>query len=105
MQTPTVFWLLLCNEHSVDNDMTTHIKLTGFKLRIITLMYLGPAKKPAGLAECGQGGSHSNETDHDNELSTFIIGLSDLTLVIIKGEGVKCKNFFCIIINVSIKKI
>ena len=25
-------------------------------------------------------------TDFDNELSTFIIGLSDLTLVIIKGE-------------------
>ena len=26
-------------------------------------------------------------TECDNELSTFIIGLSDLTLVIIKGEG------------------
>ena len=26
-------------------------------------------------------------TEYDNELSTFIIGLSDLTLVIIKGEG------------------
>ena len=29
----------------------------------------------------------SDNCDFDNELSTFIIGLSDLTLVIIKGEG------------------
>ena len=24
MLMPTFFWLLLCNEHSVDNDMMTH---------------------------------------------------------------------------------
>ena len=29
----------------------------------------------------------SEDTNLDNELSTFIIGLSDLTLAIIKGEG------------------
>ena len=29
----------------------------------------------------------TDDSDYDNELSTFIIGLSDLTLVIIKGEG------------------
>ena len=31
--------------------------------------------------------SRPADSDFDNELSTFIIGLSDLTLVIIKGEG------------------
>ena len=62
-------------------------------------MYLGLAKKPAGLAERGQGGSPSDDSDHDNELSTFIIGLSDLTLVIIKEEGLEHKKLFCIIIN------
>ena len=78
--------------------MMTH-KTNWIQLRVITLMYLGPAKKPAGLAEHGQRGSQSNEMDHDNELSTFILGLSDLTPVIIKGKGVECKNFFCIIKN------
>ena len=37
----------------------------------------------------------SDDTDYDNELSTFIIRLSDLedlTLVIIKGEGVDRKK-------------
>ena len=29
----------------------------------------------------------SSSTDFDNELSTFVIGLSDLALVVIKGEG------------------
>ena len=33
-------------------------------------------------------------SDFDNELSTFIIGLSDLTLVVIKGKEVKCMMFF-----------
>ncbi len=36
-----------------------------------------------GLMSRHRGGS----SDFDNELSTFIIGLSDLTLVMIKGEG------------------
>ena len=31
--------------------------------------------------------SKTESSDYDNELSTFVIGLSDLTLVIIKGEG------------------
>ena len=29
----------------------------------------------------------SKNDDYDNELATFVIGLSDLTLVVIKGEG------------------
>ena len=42
----------------------------------------------------------SNRSDYDNELSTFIIGLSDLTLVIIKGEGNEMQDVLPLAIHV-----
>ena len=39
-------------------------------------------------------------SDYDNELSTFIIGLSDLTLVIIKGEGSEMHDVLPLAIHV-----
>ena len=49
-----------------------------------------------------------DDTDYDNELSISIIGLSgltDLTLVIIKGEGVDRKKFSEPIKNILKKKL
>ena len=42
-------------------------------------------------------------TDFDNELSTFIIGLSDLTLVIIKGEGSEMHDVLPLAIHVFLR--
>ena len=42
-------------------------------------------------------------TDFDNELSTFIIGLSDLTLVIIKGEGNEMHDVLPLAIHVFLR--
>ena len=42
-------------------------------------------------------------TDYDNELSTFIIGLSDLTLVIIKGEGNEMHDVLPLAIHVFLR--
>ena len=42
-------------------------------------------------------------TDYDNELSTFIIGLSDLTLVIIKGEGSEMHDVLPLAIHVFLR--
>ena len=42
----------------------------------------------------------SNRSDYDNELSTFIIGLSDLTLVNIKGEGNEMQDVLSLAIHV-----
>ena len=49
-----------------------------------------------------------DDTDYDNELSSYIIGLSgltDLTLVIIKGEGVDRKKISEPIKNILKKKL
>ena len=42
-------------------------------------------------------------TDYDNELSTFIIGLADLTLVIIKGEGKEMHDVLPLAIHVFLR--
>ena len=42
-------------------------------------------------------------SDYDNELSTFIIGLSDLTLVIIKGEGSEMHDVLPLAIHVFLR--
>ena len=42
-------------------------------------------------------------TDYDNELSTFIIGLSDLTLVIIKGESSEMHDVLPLAIHVFLR--
>ena len=42
-------------------------------------------------------------TDFDNELSTFIIGLSDLTLVVIKGEGSEMQDVLPLAIHVFLR--
>ena len=42
-------------------------------------------------------------TDYDNELSTFIIGLADLTLVIIKGEGSEMHDVLPLAIHVFLQ--
>ena len=44
--------------------------------------------------------SKTDDTDYDNERSTFIIGLSDLTLVIIKGEGNEMNDVLPLAIHV-----
>ena len=44
-----------------------------------------------------------NCTDYDNELSTFIIGLADLTLVIIKGEGTEMHDVLPLAIHVFLR--
>ena len=45
----------------------------------------------------------TEDTDYDNELSTFIIGLSDLTLVIIKGEGSEMHDVLPLAIHVFLQ--
>ena len=45
----------------------------------------------------------ADDTDYDNELSTFIIGLSDLTLVIIKGEGNEMNDVLPLAIHVFLR--
>ena len=45
----------------------------------------------------------SSRSDYDNELSTFIIGLSDLTLVIIKGEGNEMQDVLPLAIHVFLR--
>ena len=45
----------------------------------------------------------SNRSDYDNELSTFVIGLSDLTLVIIKGEGNEMQDVLPLAIHVFLR--
>ena len=47
--------------------------------------------------------SKASDTDYDNELSTFIIGLSDLTLVIIKGEGNEMQDVLPLAIHVFLR--
>ena len=47
--------------------------------------------------------SRSTDSDYDNELSTFIIGLSDLTLVIIKGEGNEMQDILPLAILVFLR--
>ena len=44
-----------------------------------------------------------NGTYYDNELSTFITGLSDLTLVVIKGEGNEMQNVLPLAIHVFLR--
>ena len=41
--------------------------------------------------------------DYDNELATFVIGLSDLTLVVIKGEGNEMQDVLPIAIHVFLR--
>ena len=45
----------------------------------------------------------SKNEDYDNELATFVIGLSDLTLVIIKGEGNEMQDVLPIAIHVFLR--
>ena len=45
----------------------------------------------------------SKNTDHDNELATFVVGLSDLTLVVIKGEGNEMQDVLPIAIHVFLR--
>ena len=47
--------------------------------------------------------SKSDDCDFDNELSTFIIGLSDLTLVVIKGEGREMNDVLPLAIHVFLR--
>ena len=52
-----------------------------------------------GLMSRAMGG----RSDYDNELSTFIIGLSDLTLVIIKGEGSEMQDVLPLAIHAFLR--
>ena len=45
----------------------------------------------------------SEDCDFDNELSTFIVGLSDLTLVILRGEGKEMHNVLPLAIHVFLR--
>ena len=45
----------------------------------------------------------TGNTDFDNELSTFVIGLSDLTLVVIKGEGNEMQDVLPLAIHVFLR--
>ena len=45
----------------------------------------------------------SKNDDYDNELATFVIGLSDLTLVVIKGEGNEMQDILPIAIHVFLR--
>ena len=45
----------------------------------------------------------SKNEDYDNELATFVIGLSDLTLVVIKGEGKEMEDVLPIAIHVFLR--
>ena len=45
----------------------------------------------------------SGQSDYDKELSTFIIGLSDLTLIIIKGEGNEMQDVLSLAIHVFLR--
>ena len=45
----------------------------------------------------------SKNEDYDNELATFVIGLSDLTLVFIKGEGKEMEDVLPIAIHVFLR--
>ena len=45
----------------------------------------------------------AERSDYDNELATFVIGLSDLTLVIIKGEGNEMQDVLPIAIHVFMR--
>ena len=47
--------------------------------------------------------SKADSSDYDNELSTFVIGLSDLTLVIIKGEGNEMQDVLPLAIHVFLR--
>ena len=47
--------------------------------------------------------SKIDDQDYDNELSTFIIGLADLTLVIIKGEGSEMHDVLPLAIHVFLQ--
>ena len=47
--------------------------------------------------------SKTENSDYDNELSTFVIGLSDLTLVIIKGEGNEMTDVLPLVIHVFLR--
>ena len=47
--------------------------------------------------------SKIDSSDYDNELSTFVIGLSDLTLVIIKGEGNEMQDVLPLAIHVFLR--
>ena len=47
--------------------------------------------------------SRIGETEFDNELATFIIGLSDLTLLVIKGEGSEMQDILPLAIHVFLK--
>ena len=47
--------------------------------------------------------SKVDSSDYDNELSTFVIGLSDLTLVIIKGEGNEMQDVLPLAIHVFLR--
>ena len=45
----------------------------------------------------------AKDDDYDNELATFVIGLSDLTLVVIKGEGNEMSDVLPIAIHVFLR--
>ena len=45
----------------------------------------------------------SERSDYDNELSTFVIGLSDLTLIIVKGEGKEMQDVLPLAIHVFLR--
>ena len=45
----------------------------------------------------------TDDSNYDNELSTFIIGISDLTLVIIKGEGNEMTDVLPLAIHVFLR--
>ena len=47
--------------------------------------------------------SKSDDCNFDNELSTFIIGLSDMTLVVIKGEGREMNDVLPLAIHVFLR--
>ena len=55
----------------------------------ISFFIIGPVKEPAIPPP------KTDDTDYDNELScTHYCAMTDLTLVIIKGEGVDFQKFF-----------
>ena len=45
----------------------------------------------------------AERSDYDNELATFVIGLSDLTMVIVKGEGNEMQDVLPIAIHVFMR--
>ena len=47
--------------------------------------------------------SMTNRSEYDNELATFVLGQSDLTLVVIKGEGKEMEDVLPIAIHVFLR--